>query len=394
MLQKPIAAEKLFAPNFRPADKLVWDGSKFVVAPAGQLAYMRHPSTGRQMMVVEPTATNLVPYSSNFTDIGTQWSFGGEKLEAPSLIPGGKACDLTPSVPGNGLLKTIGVFTQSQTATLLISKHTEIKSGISRLMLYNQSSGSSVAQVQYYWDDGSVTVGGGADNVTSFGAINFGSAVLLWLSLDGSIVSGDTRRVIFYPDIVSSSLEKVRIHHVQCENTPYWTSPIVTGDTAVTRAGDVLRIDDYDKKVIGADSSGSMFVEYEYPMGGLDSNNYYLFAETVDGLGAARQMIYPVGIATRARAHLYQNGTPSFATANNGGALGVIKAGASFSASELAIALSGVGASDINATGLIAGINQAAISSSVGPATRPIWVSKIWRDHTVRTAAELEALTS
>lgn len=398
-MQKPIAAEKLFVPNFRPADKLVWNGNRFVVAPAGQLAYMTHPQTGRQMMVVEPTATNVMPHSSNMLP-SNGWNVYGSgvtsQLVPSAVIPGGIAVQV--GGPGDNYFgKYFGINTGSpQTLSVVVER-----GDVQTVRVGWQDDGQWLALVSYSWGNGDITIIEG----TNFRGINTSAGVLhlsddvklIWCTstLGPGFPAGSSRRFFGYGAISSEVGNGNIFHHVQFEQSPYWTSPVVTGATALTRAGDVLRIDDYDKKVIGADSSGSMFVEYEYPMGVLDSNNYYLFTETVDGLSTARQMIYPVGIANRERAYIYQNGTSSIANITNLDAVGVIrKAAASFGADSLAVALNGSGASAVNTTGLIAGINQAAISLNAGITTRPIWVSKIWRDHTVRTAAELEEMTS
>lgn len=391
-----VRPEDLFVPNFRPADKLVWNGNRFVVAPAGHLAYMTHPQTGRQMMVVEPTATNLLPHSSDFSI--SNW--GGSSVVRSTIagiFPGQAGYLLTNNYetsPAASITQAAGPLTgQPQTVYAIAKKGS---SSVARLTLRDMEAAAHIVDAAFNFDERSLSLTSQLDSGLDISGdfMGLGNGIfLLWATVT-AVNAGNEGRAYFYPGVDGPGTGTI-LYHVQVENTPYWTSPIVTGDTAITRAGDVLRIDDYDQKVIGADSSGSMFVEYEYPMGELDSNNYYLFAETVDGLDSARQMIYPAAIANRERAYLYQNGTPSIANIRNLDAVGVIrKAAASFGADSLAVALNGRGASDVNTTGLIAGINQAAISSSAGLASRPIWVSKIWRDHTVRTAAELEALTS
>lgn len=390
-MQRPIAAEKLFVPGFRPADKLVWNGNAFEVAPAGQLAYMTHPETGRRMMVAEPTAVKLVPFNSSF--IGNDWS--GQPFIEPvqSLLPGGQAVVFTPSTSSNALYKTVGVHTGGpQTCMTILRKH-EGAEGVPMLAVQDLTSGGT-PRVRYDWSTDQLTpLPAGGIEITSFGRIRLSpDIVFVWMTIINP-VAGGVRRPLLYADN-SSSNNPVEIHYLDIEETPYWTSPIVTGSTALTRAADVLRIDDYDQKVIGDNPAGTIHAECVYPSGRLVGD---VQSETEDNSLSNSTLLYsPTAAPDTVRLYAQRAGGVHVAQSAPIPSVDgiVVKVSGMLSDSEIMVAIQGVAVANPYTQQLPAGINRFTIAARGVAVISPLWITKITRDHIVRTAAQLEEMTS
>lgn len=381
--------KNLFTPNFRPSQKLVWDGNKFSPVPAKEIAVMLHPKTKQKMVVIEPTATNHMTFSSDFVSNGNGWSLSPDLVvqEVPSAIGGGRALSIEHTTTGQSIWKSAGAFSEIQTVYIIISSMEQEPLGHTRLNVYNNTTNLPLTHIRYNWEEKAAQVTSGATFVLDYGAINFSDYVLMWVTVDGSSVLGNTRRILIYPDVRADTLETVAIHHVQVEDTPYWTSPIVTGASAVSRAADSFRVDNFEY----GGQEGTMYVESIYPTGSVKVTNSRLIQE---GQSSGEALImYPSSLGTiRNRAYIALN-SQSLITGGltSPDTQDLLKYAASFSKSEIIAALEGRTSSRENTFNAMPVAPRFHLGA---PVSEPIWVTKVWRDTKVRSAEQLSELTS
>lgn len=385
MLAK-INPENLFIPNFRPSPKLVWDGSKFKQVPANELAIMVHPKDKKKMMVVEPTATNLVTNSTEFTG-----SANIAVEEADSLIEGYLGSTLTNvgASPTNYTRKNIGALSQNNASYIIIKRETadKIAYGIRDT---GTTPNNWAGFLDYTWSTDTIKVSAQSGTVSSYGKLELSEdTIILWLVVVADNV-GNTGEVFFYPGYDGTG-KSTTVYHMQAESTRFWSSPIITGASAVSRAADIMTINKYSPE-FSNNPKGTMYAETSYPTGAPRHSNSRIIQEGINSSNAL--IMYPSSLNTiRNRAYISLGGN-SLVTGSGlaePDTVGALSYAASFSKIEIAASLKGKTSFRENTINELPQIPRITIG---GPVSEPLWIGKIWRDTKVRNAEQLSELTS
>lgn len=378
---------KIFGSGFRLSPKLVWDGDKFVSVPAGEAAYMIDPETGQKLLVAETTtATNIITQSSYFPGNANMTS---EEVDGifPDR-PGYLLTNIHASSVSIGVGKTFTFSESYITYYCIIGRGT---SDIFSFGIRNQTLGIWVGFAQYNWQTDIVRVAQGSSKFLSRKKLTEDLVILAMTVEPNESRVNDTGAAYIYPGISAVGTNS-RVYHMQVERTPYWTSPIITDASAVTRSNDNFLLNNLDK-FLGEDSSGTVFVECRYPNIPLDGNSYSMYSES-NGTNDYRQLFYPRGDHESMTIYVANGGQGAsvvnyVATEGTPEGSGLFKSAGSFSEENLSVSMVSKTATRKNLVGLPDDINSLRLFNS-----RPFWVAKIWRDKTVRTPEQLKELTS
>lgn len=189
------------------------------------------------LLVEAAGRTNHVTDSS---DLSAGWAtFGTSNSAASNLIEGESAQSVSAPTKSDRSNQGAGTFSSgTETVYVILEEET---AGQWALSVLDASASSDLCFVQHDFRDDSLFVARGSVDrknlrVLSESGPNGGRVYQLVLSYSGQ-TSGNTREVRVYPDRTSSDNSTI-FHHVQLEEAPNASSPIVTNGSATTRAGD------------------------------------------------------------------------------------------------------------------------------------------------------------
>ncbi|PKQ12450.1 MAG: hypothetical protein CVT70_08845 [Alphaproteobacteria bacterium HGW-Alphaproteobacteria-1] len=206
--------------------------------------HIRQDGAWRRRLLVEPQSTNVLLHSADLTNAA--WTGRGDFTVTPatSVIEGQTAHRFTNLgvTPSRAVTQTSGALTGSpETFSVIIERDTSETSVIG---LRNQTTSTWVYAITVNFDTLAATAfsGAGQHRVTDLG-IGPNGGRLLRVSLTGTGIAGNIRRVFIYPSGTSTNTNASIIHHVQLEARNGSTSVIVTAGSQATRAADLAQID-------------------------------------------------------------------------------------------------------------------------------------------------------
>ncbi len=161
----------------------------------------------------------------------------------PDIFGGSNAIRFTNSGgAGPNILQNNGTFTGGVETFWLIVENIDAV-GTSPFIT-NATSSTVIAQTQITWATGAIALTGvfsgastGGFKIADVGP-NGGPVYLIWLSQTGT--TGNNRRLSIRPAGNTTSLLSAVIHHIQHEEAPFFSSPIVTAAAAASRVADSL----------------------------------------------------------------------------------------------------------------------------------------------------------
>lgn len=293
----------LFGSNCRPDKKLIWrsgvggTGGIFDVADADTVAYMTHPTTGEEFSVLEPSATNEVIQSNDFSAWGGTANFDIETVtgviknpSTGSLLPGYKLTNIHASSSSIAITRTAGVLTAGANCAYGIFR--KDTSGVTGMGIRDAQENNWVVLGRMYWD----RTEDHFEVVTSQAGTQFKSncifleddLVLVWIVFT-ALNPGNTRIFYFYPGMSGPGTSTI-LYHAQLEETAWFTSPIVTSTTPAVRLGDsFLSEAPYE---LGDDSTGTIIISFAYPMGFSPDLGFSFYEEYTSSVN--RLLIYGV----------------------------------------------------------------------------------------------------
>lgn len=198
---------------------------------------------------LEPSRTNLLLQSSNVGPDSSPW--GGAPnfssiTPAVSIIAGQTAWQHTLAAGRDSVTRSqlAGVFSGGAETAYLIVENVDAER--TDVALRDVTAGAFVCFGRLTWATGeaSVVLGTGAVRAEKLADVgpNAGPAYLVAVTATG--IPGNQRSVWIYPTGApgTSAARAAIIHHVQLEEQPFHTSPIVTTTAPVTRTADALSV--------------------------------------------------------------------------------------------------------------------------------------------------------
>ncbi|WVL99690.1 hypothetical protein [Salinibacter phage 4_17] len=189
------------------------------------------------LLVEAAGRTNHVTDSS---DLSAGWAtFGTSNSAASNLIEGESAQSVSAPTKSDRSNQGAGTFSSgTETVYVILEEET---AGQWALSVLDASASSDLCFVQHDFSDDSLFVARGSVDrknlrVLSESGPNGGRVYQLVLSYSGQ-TSGNTREVRVFPDRTGSDNSTI-FHHVQLEEAPNASSPIVTRGSPTTRSGD------------------------------------------------------------------------------------------------------------------------------------------------------------
>ena len=193
---------------------------------------------------LEPAATNLLLDSCNLPASGSAWGSTSNFTVSPaaSLFAGQTAWRHTNDglAASRNRSQSGGQFGSGPHTAYVIVEN--VDAAQTALNIRDTTAGANVCVGRLSWATGEAGVQEGtgavrAEKLADAGP-NGGPVYLLAVTATGT--PGNNRRIFLYPTGTGQNTDTVIIHHVQLEERPVHTSPIVTTTAAVTRAADVL----------------------------------------------------------------------------------------------------------------------------------------------------------
>src|SRR5690606_20994725 len=189
-------------------------------------------------LLLEPAATNLLRDSCNLPASGSAWAATSDfAVSAAASIFSGQTAWRHQNL-GTAAFRfrsqLLGTLTgQPETASVIVER---VDASETMLSIYDVTLGVHVAQARLDWATGTATVSTGAGTAHAQKLANAGpnGGPVYRLSITGTGTAGNQRQIRLYPTGGSQNTRTAIIHHVQWEEQPFHTSPIVTADTQVT----------------------------------------------------------------------------------------------------------------------------------------------------------------
>jgi len=197
-----------------------------------------------QGLLVEAAGrTNEVPYSADIDPSDTVWrrSFNNASTDVTSILGSNQNALKFENTSGNSFRQAnifYGNFTgNTETLSVIYEVVSQNKFAHS---IYNNSVGDHVHLVEYdiVNDNLETLQGSGSKNIRKITESGPNGGTVYQLIVKGSSTSGDSRKTFVYPTGTDPNTNAGIVHHVQHEEAPNASSPIVTGSSAKTRAGD------------------------------------------------------------------------------------------------------------------------------------------------------------
>ena len=194
---------------------------------------------------LEPSRTNLLLQSSNVGPDNSPWAGATEfssVTPAASIFQGQTAWRHTNggAAGSRSRRQSAGQFGSGQQTVYVVAEN--VNASQTALNIRDATAGVNVCIGQLSWATGgaNVQLGTGtvrAEKLADAGP-NGGPVYLLAVTATGT--PGNDRQILLYPTGTSQNTDTAIIHHVQLEEQPFHTSPIVTTTAPVTRAADAL----------------------------------------------------------------------------------------------------------------------------------------------------------
>ena len=392
----------LFGSNCRPDKKLIWrsgvggTGGIFDVADADTVAYMTHPITGEEFAVLEPSATNEVIQSNDFSTWGGIANFDIETtagvIKNPStgsLLPGYKLTNIHASSSSIAITRTAGVLTAGANCAYGIFR--KDTSGVTGMGIRDAQENNWVVLGRMYWD----RTEDHFEVVTSQAGTQFKSncifleddLVLVWIVFT-ALNPGNTRIFYIYPGM-SGPGTSTFLYHAQLEETAWFTSPIVTDTTPAVRLGDsFLSEAPYE---LGDDSTGTFYIKFAYPMGySLGTANMVYHEYDKNGIAQSRIIFYASSSeVNRIIFYLRVGDVRTYTSDVVPDSIEPNIVIASFNETTINLIFNDDVKQWNNTLGVPSGLDKFNISSSVSPVTRPLWLAVLYRDKIYREGQAL-----
>jgi len=227
------------------AGRVLGPNGKFV-SRGSDVPRLSHDGEDPGLLVEAAGRTNHVLYSSD----ASQWGVSGGSVgtAVPSIIDGENAYEVSSSgESSDGIRQSAGTFTSNDEIAVAIIENGN--GGKFQLRVFDTTTSSAIAIGNYVWSTGEALLGSigaekevNARTLTTSGP-NGNEVIILVLRYDPSNLGagGNDRDHRHLADVTESGGSFYH-HHAQIEEAPNASSPIVTGGSPVTRAGDEYAI--------------------------------------------------------------------------------------------------------------------------------------------------------
>jgi hypothetical protein len=220
------------------------------------------------LLVEAAGRTNLIVHSDTPKTSKSGWGGSvGSETDRSSIIKGGTANEVTgETTTSTNISQVLDTFSGStETVSVIMEMGTSPLTGVA---IYNSDTSNYAANINYDWNDHSMFVNAGSTVAANYQQLNASGpnggmlvrVVFTYGSGNAENTSGESRRFYFYPDQTGGGRSAI-IHHVQFEEAPNASSPIVTQGSPVTRAGDDYSIFDGSYPSWWNQSEGTIYLK-------------------------------------------------------------------------------------------------------------------------------------